>query len=207
MPGTKIDPTTGAVTPPIHLSTTFERDPDGELSARVHVRAQRESEPRRARSGCRGSGRRRRPARHSAQGSAATAAMFSIARARRSRGCAHADAYYGTTQVAARFVCALGIGSHVCRHERPRRGEKRAAPKTKLLWTGDAVESALEDCRSRAPSRDRAHSAARLCVCDNTWAPIIQRPFDLGSRFRHAFDHEIFWRPLRCPRWDRCREK
>ena len=28
--GRRNDPTTGAVTPPIHLSTTFERDPDGE---------------------------------------------------------------------------------------------------------------------------------------------------------------------------------
>jgi cystathionine beta-lyase/cystathionine gamma-synthase len=28
----KIDAATGAVTPPIHLSTTFERDPDGEFS-------------------------------------------------------------------------------------------------------------------------------------------------------------------------------
>src|SRR5487761_380368 len=28
--GNEVDPTTGAITPPIHLSTTFERDPDGE---------------------------------------------------------------------------------------------------------------------------------------------------------------------------------
>src|SRR5215472_17732096 len=30
--GRRSDPATGAVTPPIHLSTTFERDPDGEYS-------------------------------------------------------------------------------------------------------------------------------------------------------------------------------
>ena len=30
--GRKIDPTTGAVTPPLHLSTTFERDADGKYS-------------------------------------------------------------------------------------------------------------------------------------------------------------------------------
>ena len=28
--GRHIDPATGAITPPIHLSTTFERSPDGE---------------------------------------------------------------------------------------------------------------------------------------------------------------------------------
>src|SRR5687767_10647199 len=28
--GRRVDPTTGAVTPPIHLSTTYERSPDGE---------------------------------------------------------------------------------------------------------------------------------------------------------------------------------
>ncbi|NIO08591.1 MAG: cystathionine gamma-synthase, partial [Deltaproteobacteria bacterium] len=27
--GHQVDPSTGAVTPPIHLSSTFERDPDG----------------------------------------------------------------------------------------------------------------------------------------------------------------------------------
>src|SRR5437879_12229084 len=25
--------------------------------------------------------------------------------------------------------------------------------------------------------------AGALCVCDNTWAPILQRPFDLGADF------------------------
>jgi cystathionine beta-lyase/cystathionine gamma-synthase len=28
----KVDPTTGAVAPPIYTSTTFERDPDGQFS-------------------------------------------------------------------------------------------------------------------------------------------------------------------------------
>ena len=27
------------------------------------------------------------------------------------------------------------------------------------------------------------HDAGALCVCDNTWAPILQRPFDLGADF------------------------
>ena len=35
--GHAIDPTTGAVSPPIHLSTTFEREPEGEYPDRVRL--------------------------------------------------------------------------------------------------------------------------------------------------------------------------
>ena len=38
--GHEIDPATGAVAAPIHLSTTFERDVEGTLLARFHVHAQ-----------------------------------------------------------------------------------------------------------------------------------------------------------------------
>ena len=81
--GHTIDPTTGAVTPPIHLSTTFERDPDGSYP-HGHMYARngnpnRDALERASRSG------RRRGGRGFRQGSAATAAIFPIARARRSR--------------------------------------------------------------------------------------------------------------------------
>ena len=39
--GHEIDPATGAVAAPIHLSTTFQRDVEGTYSARLHVLAQR----------------------------------------------------------------------------------------------------------------------------------------------------------------------
>src|SRR3981081_3691830 len=44
--GHAVDPTTGAITPPIHLSSTFERDPDGGYRS-GHVYA-RTSNPNRA---------------------------------------------------------------------------------------------------------------------------------------------------------------
>ena len=44
--GRRVDPSTGAVALPIHLSTTFERDPDGSYS-RGHSYA-REGNPTRA---------------------------------------------------------------------------------------------------------------------------------------------------------------
>src|ERR1700733_15271377 len=38
--GRSVDPSTGAVTPPLHTSTTFERDPDGEFSRQyAYIRA------------------------------------------------------------------------------------------------------------------------------------------------------------------------
>ena len=44
--GAEVDPTTGAVTPAIHPSTTFERDPDGSFP-RGHIYS-RSSAPNRA---------------------------------------------------------------------------------------------------------------------------------------------------------------
>ena len=38
--GHAIDPATGAVATPIHLSTTFERDVEGNVLARIYVHAQ-----------------------------------------------------------------------------------------------------------------------------------------------------------------------
>ena len=47
--GHQPDPATGAVTPPIHLSTTFERAPDGSFPKRLRLRPGRESQPALAR--------------------------------------------------------------------------------------------------------------------------------------------------------------
>ena len=62
--------------------------------------------------------------------------------------------------VAAGIFFALGTGSRLRRHERPRRGEKRAAAENETGLDGNAVQSASEDCRSRG-RREIVHEAAR----------------------------------------------
>ena len=82
--GHTIDPTTGAVTPPIHLSTTFERDIDGSYP-HGHMYSRNSNPNRDALERGVAALEGGAAAAAFASGSAATAAMFSIARARRSR--------------------------------------------------------------------------------------------------------------------------
>src|SRR5207245_5062911 len=58
---------------------------------------------------------------------------------------------------------------------------KRALrPKTKLAWM-ETPSNPLLKIVDLAAVAEIVHDAGALCVCDNTWAPVLQRPFDLGA--------------------------
>ncbi|HZA38752.1 MAG TPA: PLP-dependent transferase, partial [Candidatus Baltobacteraceae bacterium] len=58
---------------------------------------------------------------------------------------------------------------------------KRALrPQTKLAWA-ETPSNPLLKIVDLAAVAELVHGAGALCVCDNTWAPILQRPFDLGA--------------------------
>jgi cystathionine gamma-synthase len=58
---------------------------------------------------------------------------------------------------------------------------KRALrPQTKLAWA-ETPSNPLLKIVDLAAVAELVHDAGALCVCDNTWAPILQRPFDLGA--------------------------
>jgi cystathionine gamma-synthase len=56
---------------------------------------------------------------------------------------------------------------------------KAMRPNTKLAWT-ETPSNPLLKLVDLAAVADVVHAGGALCVCDNTWAPIIQRPIDLG---------------------------
>ena len=58
--------------------------------------------------------------------------------------------------------------------------EKSIAPKHETGLDGNTFQSVAENCRSCVGCEDRPRRGA-LCVCDNTWAPVLQRPFELGA--------------------------
>jgi cystathionine gamma-synthase len=60
--------------------------------------------------------------------------------------------------------------------------KKALRPKTKLVWT-ETPSNPLLKIVDLAAVATIAHDAGVLCVCDNTWAPIIQRPFEAGIDF------------------------
>ena len=53
-------------------------------------------------------------------------------------------------------------------------------PRTKLFWVETPSNPQLK-ITDIARVVEVAHAAGAICVCDNTWAPIVQRPFDLGA--------------------------
>ncbi len=58
--------------------------------------------------------------------------------------------------------------------------KKALRPKTKLAWVETPSNPLLKIVDLAAVAKI-VHEAGAICVCDNTWAPILQRPFDLGA--------------------------
>src|SRR5437868_11668975 len=52
--------------------------------------------------------------------------------------------------------------------------------KTKLAWMETPSNPLLKIVDVAAVAKI-VHDAGAICVCDNTWAPVLQRPFDLGA--------------------------
>jgi len=52
--------------------------------------------------------------------------------------------------------------------------------KTKLAWV-ETPSNPLLKIVDIAAVAEIIHNAGALCICDNTWAPVLQRPFDLGA--------------------------
>jgi cystathionine gamma-synthase len=176
--GHGVDAATGAVAAPIHLSTTFERGPDGTYPGGYIY--SRSGNPNRqslekALTALEGGA----DAAAFGSGSAATMAVFQ-ALAPGDHIIAPGDAYYGTTKILRDVF--LGWGLEVSFVDMTRLDEIKGAirPATKLAWV-ETPSNPLLKIVDIAAVTAALHAAGALCVCDNTWAPVVQRPFDLGA--------------------------
>src|SRR6266487_4200358 len=178
--GQRIDPATGAVSAPIHLSTTFERDVEGTYSRGFMYT--RNNNPNRqaleegisALEG--GAG-----AAAFASGTGATGAIFQ-ALAPGDHVVAHVDAYYGTSRLLREIFLRWGLEADFIDMSDLAAVKKALRPKTKLAWM-ETPSNPLLKIADLAEISKVAHDAGALCICDNTWAPILQRPFGLGTDF------------------------
>src|SRR5256885_1431886 len=176
--GHRIDPATGAVSPPIHLSTTFERDIDGTYSRGFMYT--RNSNPNRqaleegvsALEGGVG-------AAAFASGTGATGAIFQ-ALAPGDHVLAHLDAYYGTSRLFREIFLRWGLQADFIDMSDLAAIQKALRPTTKIAWMETPSNPLLKIVDLAAVCKIVSQVKA-VCVCDNTWAPILQRPFDLGA--------------------------
>ena len=176
--GHTIDPATGAVSAPIHLSTTFERDIEGSYS-RGFMYTRNNNPNREALE--RGVSLLEGGEAAAAFGSGTAAAMALFqALAPGDHVLAHVDAYYGTSRLLREIFLRWGLEADFIDMSNLDAVKKALRPETKLAWA-ETPSNPLLKIVDLAAVAEIVHNAGALCVCDNTWAPILQRPFDLAS--------------------------
>jgi cystathionine gamma-synthase len=179
--GHEIDPGTGAVTPPINLSTTYAREPDG--SYRAGLVYSRYANPNRtALEKCLTALEAGADCLTFASGSAATMTLV------QSLGPgAHVlspdDAYFGTTKLFRDIFGPWGV--ELTTVDMTDLDAVRAAvkPTTRLLWV-ETPSNPLLRVTDIAALAEIAHGVGAACAVDNTWGtPVLQRPLELGADF------------------------
>ncbi len=177
--GRSVDPSTGAVTPPLHTSTTFERDLDGEFSRKyAYIRA---ATPNRdSLEACITALEGGDETISFGSGMAASLAVFQSL-APKDHVVLHRDVYYGVRELMVGFFAKWGL-LHTFVDMRDVDEVRRACrPETKMFWVETPTNPLIEVVDIRAVSH-AAQAAGALLVCENTFAtPVLQRPFELGA--------------------------
>ena len=177
--GKGIDPTTGAVMPPIHLSTTFERAADGSYpSGFSYIRA---DNPNR---------RALEEALVALEGGVAAAtfgsgmaAIMAVFQALQSGD--HVlipdDIYFGTGKLVRELFGPWGLHHTAVDMTDLAAVQAAVRPTTKLIWIETPSNPLLKITDVTAVA-DLAHAAGAICACDSTWpTPMLQRTLALGA--------------------------
>ncbi len=178
--GRSADKETGAVTPPIHLSTTFERDKDGEYSKGYNY-SRNENPNRKSLEECLAKLEDGAAAAAFSSGSAAAMSLLQTL----SPGdhvIAPDDLYHGNRRLINMFK-KWKITSTFVDTTKPGLLKKSMRKGTKLVWLETPSNPLLKITDISAIS-EIAHAQGALVVCDNTWAtPVLQNPLKLGADF------------------------
>ena len=177
--GRGVDPATGAVMPPIHLSTTFERQPDGSYTDGF-VYSRSENPNRRALERSLAELEGGAVAAAFGSGQAATMSVFQALGAG-DHIILPDDTYFGTRHIAVDILGRFGIAATIV--DMTDLGQVRAAVQanTRLIWVETPSNPLLKIADITAVA-EIAHAAGAVCAVDNTWpSPLGQRPLLLGA--------------------------
>jgi cystathionine gamma-synthase len=177
--GHEPDAVTGAVTPAIHLSTTFEREPD--LSFRAgHLYARISNPNRSALETCLAQLEGGGAAACFSSGSAATTAVF------QSLGpddhvLLPRDAYYGSIKIVRDIFGPWKLKYSAIDMTDLHAVERAIIKQTKVVWI-ETPSNPLVRVVDIAAVAKIAKQAGAWVVVDNTWGtPVLQRPLSLGA--------------------------
>ncbi|HWB83156.1 MAG TPA: aminotransferase class I/II-fold pyridoxal phosphate-dependent enzyme [Bryobacteraceae bacterium] len=176
--GRRIDPATGAVTPPIHLSTTFERSADGSYPRGFSY--SREGNPNRlALEECLASLEGGKEALVFASGLAVTTAIIQGLEPG-DHIIAPSDVYYGLRKVVEEVFPKAGLETSYV--DLTQAEELRAAlrPQTRLIWI-ETPSNPLMKITDLEAIAAIARSTNAITVCDATFAtPVLLQPLSMG---------------------------
>ena len=165
--GTHVDRVTGAVTPPIHLSTTFERAPDGGFPG-GHIYSRDSNPNRRQLEECLTALEGGAASAAFASGTAATAALFSMLRPG-DRVVAAEDAYYGTIRLLREIFAPWGLQFTLIDPSDLVQVREALSQPTALVWL-ETPSNPLTRVTDVAEVVRMAHAVGARVAVDNTWA-------------------------------------
>jgi cystathionine gamma-synthase len=177
--GREIEGGAGDVAPAIHMSTTFERDADGEFS-RGYSYARPDNPSRRALEQCIAALEGGADATTYASGSAASLAVFSLLQPG-DHVIAPIEVYHGTGQQLRDIFAPLGVRTSFVDFTNAANVRDALTGNTRLVWIETPSNPMLNITDIEAVA-SIAHEQGALVCCDNTFAtPVWQRPFELGA--------------------------
>lgn len=177
--GAEVDPLTGAVAPPIFLSTTYEHGP---ASEEIHGYAYvRENSPTQSRLE---EAMRQLEGGEAAlvfsSGMAAGAAVLQSL-APGSHVIFPDDLYVDLRNLIREYLPKWGVEATVLEAGKAEQVREAIRPNTRLVWVESPSNPLLKITDVPATSRI-AHEAGALVLVDNTFAtPVLQRPLELGA--------------------------
>jgi cystathionine gamma-synthase len=176
--GRCIDAATGAVSPPIHLSTTFERDPGGEYP-RGYSYSREDNPNRHALEECLAALDAGKEALAFSSGLAvATAILQGLEPG--DHILAPDDVYYGFRKLIGEVFAKSGLETDYIDMTDLQAARDAVRPATRLLWV-ETPSNPLMKITDLAAIAGIARQTKAISVCDSTFAtPILQRPLDCG---------------------------
>ena len=177
--GLETDPATGALIPPIHLSTTFEREKDGSFP-HGHIYTRTSNPNRAALEEALVRLEQGTSAAAFSSGSAAAGAIF-----RALRPGEHAivpdDMYHGIAKLLKEVFVPWGLAVDFVDLTDLDALKKALRAETKLVWL-ETPSNPLLKITDIAAVSEIAHAAGAKVACDNTWTPPpLQPAFEYGA--------------------------
>ncbi len=177
--GRDIEAATGEVAPAVHLSTTYERDLDGEFS-RGYSYIRPDNPGRRALEQCIAALEGGSDATAYASGSGASLAVFSLLRPG-DHVLAPIEVYHGTAKQLRDIIGPMGVSCSFIDMTKNEVVRNALSSKTRLVWI-ETPSNPMLNISDVETIAELAHGRGAVVCVDNTFAtPVWQKPFELGA--------------------------